>query len=106
MNGIDKREVERFRMALEIRLAVLSDPKISSGPRPAAMITRNISSDGAFIVTDSPLDIGTRVDVGLCLPYAAGKSNVQVKGRVIRVEVGGMAVRFEKQYRIRPAPPA
>lgn len=101
MNGIDKRDVERFRLSLQARLTMLGgldDRPVSS----VSMRTKNISSSGAFFVTDVPFGIGTLVDVDLSLPLAASKSKVQVKGKVIRRDPGGMAVRFSKQYQIKP----
>ena len=73
------------------------------------LITKNICSDGAFLLTDKPLQVGTKVKVALYLSIGgaamktARKSLINVSGEVIRAEEAGMAVRFDKKFTISPA---
>ena len=84
----------------------------SQGPevdRPNYMIADNICAGGVFLKTDSPLDLDTRVRVDFFLVVRDRSSRpkkrvslVEVGGKVIRIEKGGMAVQFDSNYRIRP----
>ena len=76
---------------------------------PRRMIAENISSGGVFLRTEKPMDLRTRVlvDFILVIGDSAAKSRkrmslVQVGGEVIRKEKGGMAVKFDQRYSIKP----
>jgi hypothetical protein len=97
----DRRELERFDLKLPARIDVL-------GPVEQAldMITENVCAGGAFIPTPNPLSEGQEVLVELVLRRESGRgspSMVTVGGKVLRSQPDGMAIRFNKQYKIAPA---
>jgi hypothetical protein len=102
---IEKRNMERFKLELP---ALLSMNEESRNPRAAEFMISNICSGGAFFKTRSPLPVGTEVKMDVILPLdkfnkiEGNKSRVDVSGSVIRINEQGMAVRFDKSYRILP----
>ncbi len=108
MREIGRRGVERFELELPARMAVLSETGDRPSLCPVTLKTKNISSSGAFFATDQLLGSGTLLDIDLTLPFSRKengiekKSTVRVKGEVVRVVPGGLAVRFARQYRITP----
>ena len=105
MNFIEKREMERFDLKLP---ALLSMKDENGNQRAAEFMISNICSGGAFFKTGEPLSEGTVVKMDLILPLqrfskTGGKrSHVDVSGLVIRTNDKGMAVCFDKRYRIQP----
>jgi len=100
----DRRKLERFGLSALARLLVESgDTK-----RRCSLTTRDVSSDGAFLYSSSPLPHGAKVrmefDISLDAPdKMAGekeKARVKVRGRVIRSDSNGVAIRFESRYKI------
>jgi hypothetical protein len=73
------------------------------------LFTANVSSGGAFFDTNTPLSIGTKVDIDIFLSINklekldVQRSRIGVTGSVIRTEVSGMAVVFDKKFHISPA---
>ena len=105
MNYIEKRKIERFDLELP---ALLSMKDEGGNQRPAEFMTRNICSGGAFFKTHDPLPVGTELKMDLIIPLdkfnitGARKSRIDLSGSVIRVGKHGMAVCFDKRYRIIP----
>ena len=70
------------------------------------LIAKNISAGGAFLNTETIFDLNTRVNIELILPLEYKITNTQklsltkVKGRVVRVEENGIAVKFDDGYTI------
>ena len=92
----DKREVQRFDLRLHTVLQEMEDRACQ-----LELFTRDISSDGAFLCMEHPLALGTPVEMTFFLPVRQKiRSRIQTKGRVIRSEPLGMAVRFESDYQI------
>jgi hypothetical protein len=92
----DKREVQRFDLRLHTVLKELENRACR-----LELFTRDISSDGAFLCMEAPLALGTPVELTFFLPVRQKiRSRIQTKGRVIRMEPEGMAVRFESDYQI------
>ncbi len=54
--------------------------------------TKNISHGGTFIRTDHPLPVGTVFDFRLAVPRLPAP--IALRGEVVRVEHGGMGIRF------------
>ena len=106
-SGKERRREQRFDLRLPARLETLSRHPDQT-PVVLNLVTRDISSCGAFFPTEGALDIGTRVQVALVLiPERPRTSEVkraliEVTGRVLRKEVMGMAVDFEKGYKLAP----
>jgi hypothetical protein len=104
---IEKRKMQRFAIALP---SIVWPQNDGSGGAALNLVCRDVSAAGAFFLTSTLLDVGTRVrvvmflDLDAALPQAAGKAQVSLSGIVTRVEEQGMAVCFEKKYKITPAP--
>ncbi len=101
----EKRKMERFD------LEVFSLVKISPGQDdtdPIEICSKNICSDGAYFETPDPLPLGTSVALSLKLKVngknkpANNHVSVEVTGKVIRSEKGGMAIQFDNDYRMIP----
>jgi hypothetical protein len=70
--------------------------------------TDNICSGGAYFHTLSPLPKGTQVKIDMVLSSQKlripknRRPHIKVSGNVLRSEATGMAIRFDKEYRIIP----
>jgi len=100
---IEKRKMERFDLEIPIYLSVADK---SNKHESLKFITTNICSGGAFFKTEKPLSVGTDVKLDIILPLnklhnLGGKiSRIKVLGSVIRLDQQGMAICFDKNYRI------
>jgi hypothetical protein len=105
MPGLGKRKLERFPLELPARIFVDCD---GAGTDCLDAVTIDISAGGAFFHTDKPLPVGTQMEVDLILPLdelkkiEGKRANIKVKGAVIRTGERGMAILFDKKYRISP----
>lgn len=69
---------------------------------------KNICAGGAYISTDNPLKTGTKVDIDFLLDLKKyesepiAQSKVKVSGFILRADPEGMAVKFEKHFKILP----
>ncbi|MBN2397781.1 MAG: PilZ domain-containing protein [Deltaproteobacteria bacterium] len=105
MPAFGKRKLERFSLKLPARISVDSKEKEAAC---LDAVTSDISAGGAFFHTDTPLPVGTRMDVDLILPLdelkkiEGKRAKITVKGAVIRTGEQGMAICFDKKYRISP----
>ena len=104
MAGIERRQLERFDMELPAEI-------IKNGGDETEIIqllTRDVSSGGAFLQTDAPLPVGTKVKMSLVLPLEqlrnikSNKASIRVSGAVIRNTENGMAICFEGKFDIKP----
>jgi hypothetical protein len=94
----ERRTLKRFNLRLQAILKELQDRE-----KAVELVTRDISSDGAFLVTDSPLPLDSGVELTLFLPAGeVKKSKIRVDGRVVRAESEGIAVRFDSRYSFTP----
>ncbi len=104
MSGEDKRRLERFNLGLSSQISVGTglDQEIIN------ILTRDISSDGAYFHTEVPLPVGTAVKIDLIISLdelkkiESRKALIKVSGEVVRSENKGMAICFEKDYKIMP----
>ena len=102
---IEKRAVERFDLQLE---AFVSLPGGGSQNESESLVTRDISMSGAFLMTDKPLPIGSKVSVDMILTLegrtkqSAQQAWIKASGKVLRTDNEGMAVGFDNQSRILP----
>jgi hypothetical protein len=100
---IEKRKMQRFAIAIP---SIVWPQKDDDDGAPLSLVSRDVSAAGAFFLTSTLLDVGTRVRVVMLLELgdgdqqAAGKAQVTLSGTITRVEEKGMAVRFEKRYKI------
>jgi hypothetical protein len=102
---IEKRKVERFDLQLEAFVSLSGN--VSQNQRES-LITRDISMCGAFLITDRPLPVGSKVCVDMVLTLegqkkqTAQKAWIKASGKVLRSDNEGMAVGFDDQSRILP----
>ena len=105
MGRIEKRKMERFNLKLPTKLSWAGKDKEH---KSIELMTSNICSGGAFFKTNKPLTVGT--DVKLAVILTLGKFKIvkhkilyiDVLGSVIRTDQQGMAIRFDRKYRISP----
>ena len=97
--------MERFDLQLE---AFVSLPGSVSQNESESLVTRDISMCGAFLKTDSPLPVGSKICVDMILTLEgqkkknAQKAWIKASGKVLRTDNEGMAVGFDNQSRILP----
>jgi hypothetical protein len=101
----ERRKLERFDLRAPARIVVEDE-----GGRMDEfnLTTKDVSSDGAYLYTSQPLPEGATVrmeflialDTLRKLTSEKGKARVRVKGKVIRVDENGAAIRFESKYKI------
>ena len=105
MNFIEKREMERFTLALPALISMMDE---NENQRAFEFMISNICAGGAFFKTNHPLSVGTDVKMDLILPlgkfktFGRKRSRVDVSGSVIRTDDQGMAVCFDKNFQISP----
>jgi PilZ domain len=105
LNDEEKRKIERFTLELP---ALISMNDETGKQKAFEVMTRNICAGGAFLLTDKPLPVGTNVKMDLILPLdnlqemGARRSRIDVSGAVVRTDLQGMAVCFDKKYSIEP----
>ena len=104
---IEKRKVERFDLELE---AFVSLPGETDPSDMGKLVTRDVSMNGVYLVTDAPLPVGSKVNVDMVLTLGGRKKQktqqawIKASGKVLRTDNQGMAVSFNDQSRILPLP--
>lgn len=99
-----RRKMERFSLELPARISAVGEEE----PVFLESFTSDISAGGAFFQTSRPLPIGTKMNVDLILPLdelkklEGKRANIKVKGAVVRIGEDGMAISFDKRYKISP----
>ena len=101
----DERKIERFDLKLKA-FVLIADPK-KDASKSLSMRTRDVSAKGAFLLTDTPMPAGTRVKVDMVLPLdelkkIGGKALIKTSGKVLRREMDGMAICFDRNSKILP----
>ena len=103
---VDHRSMERFPMKLRAKLFSVEEQ--SALPECE---TNDVSAGGAFLnLPEAPLEEGSPVQIELILPFhelekMEGKRvHIQLSGEVVRRVKNGVAVKFERDYMIRPLP--
>ena len=102
---IEKRKVERFDLQLE---AFVSLPGEGSHTDMGNLVTRDISMNGVFLITDKPLPVGAKVNVDMILTLGGKKKQdsqqawIKASGKILRSDNQGMAVGFDDKSRILP----
>ena len=92
---IEKRQVERFELKLEAYVVRSED-----APRAEShhLTTRDVSMNGAYLLTKQPLPLGTRVKVDVILSMEGAKQQkmhralIKAFGEVLRTDSEGMAI--------------
>ncbi len=95
---MERRVVTRYNLQVPAQVETM----LSSGDvQLYEWKTRDVSSSGAFLVTDDsqPLEKGTVIKVNLYLNSFSGDGSwVEMNGRVVRLENEGVGVCFDGQY--------
>jgi hypothetical protein len=105
MNTSDRRKMERFDLNLPTKLFWTGKDKEQE---TIELMTNNICSGGAYLQTNSPLPKGTEVKMDLTLQLDRSHepkrrlSVIDVSGYVIRTDHQGMAICFNRKYKILP----
>jgi hypothetical protein len=103
----ERRRVERFDLRLPARIEELSRGQ-DRVPVILNVMTKDISACGAFFPSARSFQPGTRVKLDLTLSPQKSRGSevkralIQVNGTVLRKEPGGIAVGFDKRYRLTP----
>ena len=101
----EQRKHERFSLVIPTRL-ILSNDNLDA--EVIEINTCNICAGGAYFKSNQTIPEGTRVNMDFVLPIEnlarmlGVNSFVKIKGKVIRVDVEGVAVSFDKNYEIMP----
>ena len=108
----ERRRLKRFDLRLPAMIRVLGPeqgPKASNtGVSLKILFTKNISAGGAFLLTTKELLPGTPVEVQVAISIENGedfenrRSRVFVKGKVLRSDQTGTAIRFDRDYKMKP----
>ena len=97
--------MDRFTLELPALISMINE---SGKTRAFEVMTKNICAGGAFLLTDKPLSVGTDLKMNLILSLdnlkkmGGRSSRIDVSGSVVRTELKGMAVCFDKKYSIEP----
>ena len=102
---LERRKYERFNLRLATKTTVMNDEQ-KEDKEILDLFTKNICAGGAFLHAVKPLPEGTRVKIDLVLDVDNLKrltkkmASIKVKGKVVRTESTGMAICFDKSYKI------
>ncbi len=105
LTGTERRQAERFVLELP---ALLSMRDGNRKPVSCEVMTRDISSEGAFFLNCKSIPVGSDVKVNLMLfledryKLKKEKIHIDIKGRVVRADEHGVAVCFDRKYKIFP----
>jgi hypothetical protein len=105
MNESDRRKMERFDLKLPAKLTWTGKDKKQES---IELMTSNVCSGGAYLMTNRPLPVGTHVKSAITLnldrihELKHRLSIINVSGDVIRTDHQGMAIRFDRKYKILP----
>jgi c-di-GMP-binding flagellar brake protein YcgR len=102
----ERRQIERIPLEVP---AIVSMMDSNGKEKSYELITRDISSGGAFLMTENPLKEGTDVKVDIVLSLFKNRTKarekttrIDVSGYVTRTEDEGMAVCFNRKFKIMP----
>ena len=101
----NQRKVERFDLELPATIELLDEDREE---KVYNLLTKNVCSGGAYFHTSQPLPEGTQVKIDLVLPLEKLKklqknhkqAYIKVTGKVLRSELEGMAICFDKDFQI------
>ena len=101
----ERRQTERFDLKLPAVVSMMDENRKRVS---CEVITRDVSSGGAFLLNCKPMPVGSDVKVSLMIflenryKLKMEKIHVDINGRVIRINEHGIAVCFDKKYKIFP----
>jgi hypothetical protein len=101
----NRRKMERFDLKLPTTLFWTGEGKKQES---IELTTQNICAGGTYLMTNSPLPKGTKVKMGVTLQLDKSSepkrrlSIIDVSGHVLRTDHHGMAICFDREYKILP----
>jgi len=104
MARTDKRLLERFELKLP---ALVHLPVRTNGNGYHLLLTRNVSSGGAYFHTMEPLSCNGQVHVEMLFKVKTSDNQIKYSyvattGEVVRRDETGIAVRFDDEYTLSP----
>jgi len=96
-NIADKRQNERFNLEVPLNLKIADG---SANKENIKLKTKDISSSGALVLSDLPLDEGATLEIDIDIPLdilkdiKGNSAKVSIKGQVIRISEHGIALSF------------
>jgi len=106
MTEIEQRKFERFNLELAAGIEVATSDQENEG-KILNLLTKDICAGGAFFHTSQSLPEGTEVKIDLVLDInklkklTGKRAFISTKGTVLRADSEGMAICFDKNYKIR-----
>jgi len=102
----ERRKLDRFDLRVPAKIEAKGEDHHQQ-KEVLCLLTKNISADGAFFDTTNPLPKGTQVEIDLVLERRVGdlpdiQSHIKLSGAVLRPESTGMAILFDRDYKIMP----
>ncbi|MBU2487993.1 MAG: PilZ domain-containing protein [Proteobacteria bacterium] len=103
MKPENRRSMERYNLKIPAKVRPCSAPA-----RAISLSTSDVSAGGAYFLCTEPLEEKTRVYVSLFLLPKGGiqgessGARVRVQGTVVRTDGQGMAIRFDRRFRMTP----
>lgn len=88
--------------------AVVSGDRNGAVDKAVHMVSKNISSAGAFFITSAVMEPGRELNILLKIPdltpikSSKDSTVIQLKGKIVRSEADGIAVAFRSNFRFRP----
>ena len=102
---LERRKYERFNLRLATKTTVINDEQ-KEDKGILDLFTKDICAGGAFFHAVQPLPEGTQVKIDLVLDVdnlkklTKKKAFIRLKGKVVHTESTGMAICFDKNYKI------
>ena len=101
----ERRKLERFELTAPASVLIQS---LSEKREHLELTTRDISSAGAFLFSSRLIPEGSCVKIELMIALDArhevsggnNRAKVRVKGKVLRSDSSGIAIRFDGNYKI------
>lgn len=100
---MERRKLERFDLKVPANIEVVDQDQFVE---KKTLFTQNLCAGGAFFLTAIPFIKGTQVKIDLTLDFKQLRNSegrrprVIVSGTVLRSESHGMAIEFDKKYKI------
>lgn len=102
----ERRKLERYQLHVPTKIE-LAD---ASGHHEMLQLeTKDISADGAFFVSPTPISEGTNIKLKMILSVEKlkdligvyNKIELELQGQVVRSDSNGIAVLFDRKYKIK-----
>ncbi len=90
-SSTEHRRAERFSLELPTRIKPVQD---SAAQEALEFVTSDICSGGAYFHTDTPLPVGTQVQIEMILPL---HKLTQIEGKQTYIKVSGAVVRASEK---------